>query len=254
MMTGGLRAQPRGRLVIMALGPMAGVAAGGLTNLLTMTWNWWLFGGLVLMTSLVSASTLIALPRGDPPYPAAPQAEDQQSGSVLQAPSGTRVFIGRRKELGRLTAPVPEGNRPGPLLLVIAGMPGTGKTELAICAARALAARYPDGVFWLGLRTYAAAESRMTSSEALRNLLNALHVPPDPNATSVNALSRTWRAATSGKKMLIVLDDTDTAEQIRPLLPAAEGSAVLITTRHVLVRGSPGLFQRLRHLCRHRQR
>ncbi|MFG1965470.1 tetratricopeptide repeat protein [Nonomuraea sp. NPDC049028] len=214
---------------------MAGVAAGGLTNLLTMTWNWWLFGGLVLTTSLVSASTLIALPHGDPPYPATLQTEDPQAGSVLQPPSGTRVFIGRTKDLRRLTTPGPEGNRPGPLIMVITGMPGTGKTELAICAARALAARYPDGLFWLGLRTYAATESQLTSTAALRTLLNALNVPPDPNATSVTALSRTWRTATAGKKILIVLDDADTAEQIRPLLPAAEESAVLITTRHVLI-------------------
>ncbi|MEV4457589.1 tetratricopeptide repeat protein [Microbispora sp. NPDC049633] len=211
------------------------MTAGGLTNLLTETWNWWLFGGLVLTTSLVSAGTLIALPRGDPPHPVTPPAEDQQIGSPLQPPSGTRVFTGRGRELRRLTALTPAESRPGPLMLVITGMPGTGKTELAIRAARALAARYPDGLFWLGLRTYAAAESQMTSTEALRTLLNALDVPANPNATSVDALSRTWRAATTGKKMLIVLDDADSAEQIRPLLPAEEESAVLITTRHVLI-------------------
>ncbi|MFI6290476.1 tetratricopeptide repeat protein [Nonomuraea sp. NPDC050790] len=214
---------------------MAGVAAGGLTNLLTATWNWWLFGGLVVISSLASAGALIALPRGSPPDLATSPAEDRLRGSVLQPPSGTRVFTGRGKELRRLATPVPEGDRPGPLILMITGMPGTGKTELAISAARALAGRYPDGVFWLGLRTYAATESRLTSTAALRTLLNALNVPPDPNATSVSALSRTWKAATTGKNMLIILDDADTAEQIRPLLPVGEGAAVLITTRHVLI-------------------
>ncbi len=234
-MTCGSWARRRGRLVIVALGPTAGVTAGGLTNLLTMTWNWWLFGGLVLMTSLVSAGTLIAPPRGGPPHPVTPRAEDQQAGALLQPPSGTRVFTGRGRELRRLTAPASTENRAGPLMLVISGMPGTGKTELAIRATRALTARYPDGSFWLGLRTYAAAESQMTGTEALRTLLNALNVPPDPNATTVNALSRAWRAATVGKRMLIVLDDADSAEQIRPLLPAAEEAAVLVTTRHVLI-------------------
>jgi tetratricopeptide (TPR) repeat protein len=233
-MAGGLRGQRRGRLVIVALGPMAGVAAGGLTNLLTMTWNWWMFGGLILMTSMVSAGTLIALPNGNPQYPAMFGTDDSQVDSMLQVPSGTRIFVGRSKELRRLTASTASGSRSGPLMMIIAGMPGTGKTELAICAARALTARYPDGVFWLGLRTYAAAESRLTITSALRTLLNALNVPPDPNITSVAALSRTWRAVTAGKKMLIVLDDADTAEQIRPLLPAADESAILITTRHVL--------------------
>ncbi|MEU5869554.1 tetratricopeptide repeat protein [Nonomuraea sp. NPDC047529] len=249
-MAGGLPARRRGRLVVAALGPMAGVTAGALTNLLTTTWNWWLFGGLVLVTSVVSAGTLIALPHDAPPNPAASPGEDQQPGWALQPPTGTRVFIGRTKELDRLTAPVPEENRPGPLVLVIAGMPGTGKTELAICAVRSLAARYPDGLCWLGLRTYAAAESRMTSTAALRTLLNALNVPPDPGATDVQALSRAWRAATAGKRMLIVLDDADTAAQIRPLLPAAEESAILITTRHVLVGLDPDRGVTLRPFTR----
>ncbi|MFI6183120.1 hypothetical protein ACIA8R_46865 [Nonomuraea sp. NPDC051191] len=173
------------------------------------------------MTSVVSAGTLIALPHDAPPNPAASPGEDQQPGWALQPPTGTRVFIGRTKELDRLTAPVPEENRPGPLVLVIAGM-----------------------------RTYAAAESRMTSTAALRTLLNALNVPPDPGATDVQALSRAWRAATAGKRMLIVLDDADTAAQIRPLLPAAEESAILITTRHVLVGLDPDRGVTLRPFTR----
>ncbi|WP_440070373.1 AAA family ATPase [Streptosporangium sp. OZ121] len=220
--------------MIAASGPAAGVVAGGLTNLLTTTWNWWLFGGLVMMTTLVSAGALITLPQSGDPQ-AASTAEEQSQGSMLQPPTGTRVFIGRGKELSRLTAPAPDGNHPGPRLLVITGMPGTGKTELAIRAAHELAARYPDGVFWLGLRTYAASESRMTSTEALRTLLNALRVPPNPKAADVTTLGHAWQAATRGKRLLVVLDDADTTEHVRPLLPAAEGSAVLITTRHVLI-------------------
>ncbi|MEO3859859.1 NB-ARC domain-containing protein [Acrocarpospora sp. B8E8] len=118
---------------------------------------------------------------------------------------------------------------------MITGMAGAGKTELAIRIARQLASRYPDGLFWLGLRTYAAAESRMGTAEALRTLLNTLGVAPDPQATDVAGLSQKWRSVTADRRLLLILDDVDHADQVRPLLPAAEGCAVLVTSRHALI-------------------
>ena len=44
-------------------------------------------------------------------------------------------------------------------------MPGVGKTELAIRTVREVSDRYPDGVFWVSLRTYAARESRVETTE-----------------------------------------------------------------------------------------
>ncbi|MGW0810309.1 tetratricopeptide repeat protein [Nonomuraea sp. NPDC002799] len=213
------------RLIVVAAGPIAGVAAGGLTNLLTTSWNWWLFGGLVALACLTSAGTLIALPH----LGSSPPRAGEPSGSPLPPPSGTRVFVGRGKELGRLTSPA--GHR----LLVVSGMPGVGKTELAVRAVHELAAHYPDGIFWLELRTYAATESRRTGTEALRTLLNALKVPPDPAAAGLAELARAWRTATAGRRLLIVLDDADSTEQVRPLLPGGDSCAVIVTTRHVLV-------------------
>ena len=240
-MPGARWARRRGRLVVAALGPVAGVAAGGLTNLLTTAWRRWWFGGLALVTGLVTASTLIGPPRGGP-HPARPLTGHggPSPGPSLPPPSGTRVFVGRREELRfRLIAPDTGGDRAGPLLLLITGMPGAGKTELAIRAARSLAGRYPDGLYWVNLRTYAVAESRMTTSEVLRTLLNALGVPSDPHAIDPAMLARSWHTATAGKRLLVVLDDADTAEQLRPLLPAAETSAAMVTTRHLLTGVDP---------------
>jgi hypothetical protein len=84
-------------------------------------------------------------------------------------------------------------------------MGGTGKTELVVRAADRLTAGYPDGRFWLGLRTYAPAESRMGTAEALRTLLNALGIPPDPQDFEVSQLSARWRSATVECRILLVL-------------------------------------------------
>ncbi|GLY76884.1 tetratricopeptide repeat protein [Actinoallomurus iriomotensis] len=211
--------------VALWLGPVAGVTAGALTNLITARWNWWLFGGLIVLTTVIAASGALVAP--PPPAPVAGSAPH------LAPPLGTRVFTGRARELDRLCAAAPDDS--GPLLLAVTGLGGTGKTELAVRAAARLAARCPDGRFWLGLRTYAPAESRMGTAEVLRTLLNALGVAPDPQDVDVSRLSAKWRSVTADRRILLVLDDVANADQVRPVLPTSADSIVLVTSRHLLI-------------------
>ena len=151
------------------------------------------------------------------------------------APAGTRIFCGRTSEQVQLMEAV-GGYKHSPLVLVISGIAGVGKTELAVRAAEEMAPSYPDGSFWIGLRTYAiAAESRLNTAQALRMLLNALGDQPDPNATDLVELGRKWRTATADRRVLLILDDVDDVTQVEALLPGGKDSAVLITSRHVLV-------------------
>lgn len=216
--------------------PGAGVVAGVMTNLITTGWNWWIFGGLVVLSMILTVGTVIDSPLTKTTVDKSALASaEPPSGTLLSPPTGTRVFTGRTQELSQLSQEIPDKERLGPLLLVITGMAGTGKTQLAIRVSHELVSRYPDGQFWLGLRTYAATESRMGTAEALRTLLNALDVAPDPRATDVTALSQKWRSVTVNRRLLIILDDVDDADQVQPVMPAGEGCAALITSRHVLI-------------------
>jgi len=234
-------ADPRRRAVVrtgaIVFVPVAGIAADFLVNLITARWNWWMFGVLIALTLVLLAGAVLEHPARRAAQTGSESAVwGADSAAVLPSPHGTRVFTGRRAQLDQLTELVdPDRERFGPLLLAVTGLAGSGKTELAIQAARRLSGRYPDGQFWLELRTYAAAESRMPTAVALRMLLNALGVPPDPRATDVAALSRTWQVATRDRRLLLVLDDVDSAEQFAPLLPSASGSAALVTSRHALI-------------------
>ena len=65
-------------------------------------------------------------------------------------PPETAEFVGRSEELGLLTGE--HGDTPR--VSVIEGMPGVGKTALAVQAARAVSGQYPDGTFYLNLHTH----------------------------------------------------------------------------------------------------
>jgi len=51
-------------------------------------------------------------------------------------------------------------------------------------------------------------------------------IPP-----GVEARASRWRDYVAGKKVLLLVDDAGGHEQVRPLLPGAAGSLVLVTSR-----------------------
>jgi DNA-binding SARP family transcriptional activator/tetratricopeptide (TPR) repeat protein len=148
-------------------------------------------------------------------------------------------LVGRDAELDDLLAGVGAdlGSGSGLALCALDGMPGVGKSALAIRAAHRLRARCPDGVLQLNLRTHHPHQPPLGSSEALTQLLEALATPSGEigRAASLDALAALWRRSSSGRRLLLVLDDVKDAEQVTPLIPASPGSIVLITSRRRLL-------------------
>ena len=64
-------------------------------------------------------------------------------------------------------------------MLAIDGMPGIGKTTLAVHLAHEFAAGYPDGQLYVDLRGYDGREPAMSPAEALRGFLGSLGVPQE---------------------------------------------------------------------------
>ena len=138
-------------------------------------------------------------------------------------------------------APVPEVGliQPGamPQISVIEGLAGVGKTALAVHAARAVSAQYPDGTYYLNLHTHDPGHPALDADEALHRLLRMLTAPATQLPDAFSERAALLRAQLSRRRAIVILDDAGQHEQIRPLLPEAGQCLILITTR----RRFPGL-------------
>lgn len=151
-------------------------------------------------------------------------------GVPRQLPPETAAFTGRGVELTRLTELTTE---PHAGVVVISGTAGVGKTALAVRWARRNADRFPDGQLWVDLRGYDHRES-MSSSSALVLFLRALGIADAAIPPDLDARTGLYRSVLDGRRMLVVIDNARTADQVRPLLPGSPGSVVVVTSRDQL--------------------
>jgi hypothetical protein len=109
-----------------------------------------------------------------------------------------------------------------PPIGAIDGVAGIGKSALAVHAAHVVAASFPDGQLYADL-------SDGTPIGVLGWFLRALDVPDAGRYDAAEAAGR-FRAETATRRLLVVLDNPTDAAQVRPLLPAGPGCAVLMTS------------------------
>ncbi|WP_165950478.1 tetratricopeptide repeat protein [Actinomadura sp. GC306] len=146
-------------------------------------------------------------------------------------------FTGREAELRQLMAAVPDGGAPtGSAMTVLAidGMPGVGKTALAVRFAHRLAGDYPDAHIFLKLRAHDPRQEPIDPADALDTLLRMIGVPATRVPRALDERAALWRSRLAGSRAIIVLDDVAGHDQVRPLLPASAGCLVIVTSRRRL--------------------
>lgn len=157
-------------------------------------------------------------------------------GGPRQLPALVRHFVGRDKELAMLADLLPGGaGTPGTVVIsAINGTAGIGKTTLAVYWAHQVAAEFPDGQLYVNLRGFDSASKPVQAAEAIRDLLSALGVAAGQIPQTLAGRAALYRSLLADKRVLVLLDNAHDAAQVRPMLPAAPGSLVLVTSRNRL--------------------
>ncbi|SFQ64959.1 DNA-binding transcriptional activator of the SARP family [Amycolatopsis arida] len=147
-----------------------------------------------------------------------------------QLPPDIVHLVGRateQRELARLLVS-PESGSGRHAVAEVTGQPGVGKTALAIRVAHQVRDQFPDGQLWASLR--GSSDKPADPGEVLASFLRSCGIASSALPESTEDRSQLFRSYLADRRMLVVLDDVADAAQLAPLLPAADGSTVLVTS------------------------
>ncbi|WP_308042578.1 BTAD domain-containing putative transcriptional regulator [Micromonospora sp. PLK6-60] len=148
-------------------------------------------------------------------------------------PRAVSDFVGRADAVAQLLA-VTDHDEGRPVVHLIDGMAGSGKTALAVHVARRLAGTHPDAQLFIDLSGH-GEEAPVAPAAALVTLLRQLGVPAGLIPVELDLRIAHWRRELADRRVVLVLDNAASSEQIRPLLPSGPGTVVLVTSRRRLV-------------------
>jgi DNA-binding SARP family transcriptional activator len=163
-------------------------------------------------------------------------AAEPQRVKPRELPSAVPDFTGRSSELEALTRLLDQSGERAPGAVVISAIGGTagvGKTALAVHWGHYAARRFPDGQLYVNLRGYDPGQP-VPATDALAGFLRSLGVPGPDIPPEADQRAARYRSLLAGRRMLIVLDNAGSADQVRPLIPGNPACTVLVTSRDAL--------------------
>lgn len=149
-------------------------------------------------------------------------------GSTVHVPRQLKPppahFTARGEELAALDR-IADKERPGPTVAVISGQGGVGKSALALWWLHSTVDRYPDG------QLYADLSAEQGTASVLSQFVRSLGVPSERVPPELAAAAALFRTLTADKRIAILVDNAESAAEVRVLLPASSRSVVVVTTR-----------------------
>jgi DNA-binding SARP family transcriptional activator/tetratricopeptide (TPR) repeat protein len=154
------------------------------------------------------------------------------NGRPHQLPYSIPGFVGRADLLAELDRLAETG--PGrPSVVVVTGMPGIGKTALAVHWSQRNLGLFSAGQLFLNCGGFGPG-APVDPKEALARFLHALGVPADRIPEDIDDRRHRFNDLLDGRRMLILLDDVADSDQARPLIPSAATCLTIITSRRRL--------------------
>lgn len=163
------------------------------------------------------------------------QGEDETVLAPNELPVDDAVLVGRDELLRELSEHLGRVDGPGgvPRVVCLYGGAGIGKSAIAVRLGHQLAAAYPGGQLFVRLRDVSG--DAVPVREVLGRMLRSLAVEPSRVPDSIEERSALVRSQLADRAVLLVFDDATDVAQIRPLLPATDRCAVVITSRQPLI-------------------
>jgi len=154
--------------------------------------------------------------------------------ALAQLPPPVSGFTGREIELAQVAGMLDPAA--GVVVVAVAGLPGVGKTALAVHAAYGArqAGWFGGGVLFIDLSGYDLAP--VQPGQALDALLRALGVPDGHIPDGIEQRAELYRSvlAQIDDPVLVIADNASAEAQVRPLLPGPGPHRVIVTSRHIL--------------------
>lgn len=149
-----------------------------------------------------------------------------------QLPPDVFRLVGRDAAVEAAERVLTSDERSAAPVVVSVGAPGSGKSAFCVHVAHRVRLAYPDGQLYA--RIVGPDGVAVPPEEVLADFLRAAGAPEDRIPASLEARSRMFRSWTASRKVLVVLDDVVSAEQLRELLPTGLGCATLVASRRMI--------------------
>ncbi len=221
-------ADVRPRVAIVILSSLT--AAAGLVAVELLGAPWWFFA-LILAAALIvgtgpSSRSLLLFRRAG-----RDTSKSHTTGFLIprELPAPSVPFFGRDDELARMVRVIKADRATGPAVIVISGPPGIGKSTLALHCASMVQEHFPDGQLLAEQITGPLYDSSASSTVA--SFIEALQGPGELIPDDEVSRHKRYLELTSGRRVLIVIDDARSQTDTTALIPASSSCAVIVTSR-----------------------
>ncbi|HEY6792920.1 MAG TPA: tetratricopeptide repeat protein, partial [Trebonia sp.] len=157
--------------------------------------------------------------------------QEKKRLAPAQLPADVAAFTGRADELAELDRMAAQSS--DMVISVVSGTAGVGKTALAVRWGRRAASTFPDGQLYVNLRGYDPGQP-VPPGDALAGFLRALGLAGPDIPPGEDERAAAYRSLLDGRRVLVVLDNAASVEQVRPLLPGCPSCLVVVTSRDSL--------------------
>jgi DNA-binding SARP family transcriptional activator/tetratricopeptide (TPR) repeat protein len=166
-----------------------------------------------------------------PPLNGLPPTRLVVSVLPVQLPAAVPHLAGREPDLGWLDQLLERAEAGQSAVGVVTGPAGIGKSALVVAWAHRVAHHFPDGVLFASLRGFDPHHPAFEVADLITQFLLGLGVATADVPEQLHERVAQYRSLIADRRMLVILDDARTAEQVRPLLPPGSRSMALVTSR-----------------------